>query len=137
MKSLNLFTGAALLVLAVGCAGTVHEMAADSRVPAAEGELKASEEENGNTKVAVKVKHMARPSAVEPMAQTYVVWAQDKINNGTVQNLGQLQVDDDLEGKMEGLTPMKQFDVFITAEPVATAQYPTGTKTLWTTVDQN
>jgi hypothetical protein len=137
MKILNLLTGAVVVAAVTGCASSPQLMSADSRVPAAQGEVKAKDEDNGNTHLKVKVKHMAKPSAVEPMASTYVVWAQDNTNTGNVQNLGALQVDDDLEGEIEAITPMKRFDVFITAEPVATAQYPTGTKTLWTTVESN
>lgn len=125
------------MVFVAGCASSPQIMSADSRVPAAQGEVKSKEESNGNTHLKVKVKHMAKPNAVEPMAQTYVVWAQDNTNTGNVQNLGALQVNDNLEGEIEALTPMKRFDVFITAEPVATAQYPTGVKTLWTTVEAN
>lgn len=137
MKIWKLLYGAVVAAAAAGCASSPHIMSADSRVPAAQGEVKAKEEDNGNTHLKVKVKHMAKPNAVEPMAQTYVVWAQDTTNTGNVQNLGALQVDEDLEGEIEAVTPMKRFDVFITAEPVATAQYPTGTKTLWTTVESN
>lgn len=137
MKSLNLLTGIVLAAGIMSCASSPQIMSADSRVPAAQGEVKAKEEGNGNTHLKVKVKHMAKPNAVEPMASTYVVWAQDNTNTGNVQNLGALQVGDDLEGEIEAITPMKRFDVFITAEPVATAQYPTGTKTLWTTVESN
>lgn len=137
MKLGNLFAGAAFLLAAAGCASSTQLMSADSRVPAAQGEVKAKTEDNGNTHLKVKVKHMAKPNAVEPMAQTYVVWAQDTANTGNVQNLGALQVSDDLEGEIEAITPLKRFDVFITAEPLATAQYPTGVKTLWTTVETN
>jgi len=137
MRLSNLITGAAALLTIAGCASSPQIMSADTRVPAAQGEVKAKAEDNGNTHLQVKVKHMAKPNAVEPMAQTYVVWAQDNTNTGNVQNLGALQVDDDLEGEIEAVTPLKRFDVFITAEPVATAQYPTGTKALWTTVEAN
>jgi hypothetical protein len=137
MKFSHSVTGAAALFMAAGCASSPQIMSADSRVPAAQGQVKAKAEGNGNTRIDVKVKHMAKPNAVEPMAQTYVVWAQDNNNTGNVQNLGALHVDDDLEGEIEAITPLKRFDVFITAEPVATAQYPTGTKTLWTTVEAN
>lgn len=121
------------LVFLAGCSGP-QLMSTNSAVPAAEGTVKTTDEDNGNTKVDVKVKHLAKPDQVEPSAKTYVVWAQDNVNNGVVQNLGALQVDDDLEGELKSMTSLKSFDVFITAEPVATAQYPTGDKALWTTV---
>ena len=136
MSAYELTLSAAILVLAAGCASTGSQMMnTDSRVPAAQGEVDAKQGDNGNTQLSVKVKHMAKPEAVEPMANTYVVWARDSSGSGNVQNLGALQVNDDLEGELDAVTPLKHFDVFVTAEPVATAQYPTGSKTLWTSVE--
>lgn len=126
----------AAVVLASSCSSSTMLMNADRSVPAAQGEVTTREESNGNTAVKVSVKHMAQPQAVEPMASTYIVWAQDNTVNGAVQNLGALRVDERLEGELQAVTPMKRFDVFITAEPVATAQFPTGNKALWTRVVQ-
>jgi hypothetical protein len=103
-------------------------------VPAAQGQVKAKSGDNGNTLVEVDVKHLAHPKAVNPDADTYVVWAQEG-DGGPVQNLGALQVDKNLEGKLKTVTPLKHFSLFITPEPSATADTPSGAKTLWTTVD--
>lgn len=137
------FLGSTLALSAlVGCAslgiggGPKQAMNVDPSVPAARGEVQAKEGENGNTEVRLKVEHLARPEAVEGEAKTYVVWVQDSQNGERVQNVGALQVNDDLRGSIRALTPMKQFDIFVTPEPLANAETPSGDRVLWTTVTQ-
>jgi hypothetical protein len=124
----------AITILA-GCAGS-QAMRVNRTNPAASAEVETREESNGNTKISLKAEHLARPEAVDPAAATYVVWAQDLANGGEPQNLGALEVDDNLKARFEAITPLKRFDLFITPEPINTAQVPTGEKSLWTTVSQ-
>lgn len=125
----------AVLVLA-GCTSGPQAMRVNRTNPAAYGEVEAREETNGNTKITLKAEHLARPEAVTPAASTYVVWAQDLGGASGAQNLGALEVDDNLKAKFEAITPLKRFDLFITPEPVTTAQFPTGDRALWTTISQ-
>lgn len=130
------WTSLAVAALLAGCASRpTMKMESGERIPAAEGHVAAKQGDNGNTKVQVAVKHLAKPEQVEEEASTYVVWAQDA-NGGDVYNLGALQLNDNLEGKLDTITPLKRFDVFVTAEPVATTRYPSGYKALWTHVEQ-
>jgi hypothetical protein len=127
----------AVTIFAFGCATAgngARSMSGHSNVPAAQGEVRVAEEENGNTQLNLRVKHLAKPGAVDPNASTYVVWVQDTTDQGNIQNLGALRIGDDLSGEFEAVTPLRQFEVFVTAEPVATAQSPTGDRALWTTV---
>lgn len=137
MKS-SIFLGLNFIAatLIVGCASGTQAMNVSRTNPAAYGEVEAKEEANGNTRIKINVEHLARPEAVTPTASTYVVWAQDLSGSGEAQNLGALQVDDKLKGKFETITPLKKFDIFITPEPMTTAQYPTGDRALWSTVIQ-
>lgn len=124
----------------VGCSslgiggGAKQTMNVDPSVPAARGEVQAKEGDNGNTEVRLNVEHLAKPEAIESDARTYVVWVQDSQNGERVQNVGALRVNDDLKGDIRAITPMKQFDIFVTPEPVANAESPSGDRILWTTV---
>ena len=125
-------TVAAALICATGCAHTVA-MQTNPAIPAAEGKVKVKKGDNGNTALTLKVEHLAEPRNVAPGATTYVVWIQGP---GSVQNVGALQVGDDKEAALETVTPLEDFTVFVTAEPVATVPVPTGERYLFATVDQ-
>lgn len=118
----------AILCLALfwpfGSGGKKIQMNSAQEVPAAHGEIQAKTTSNGNTKVDIKVRALARPSALAPPKDTYVVWiqspGQDPVNEGA------LKVDGDLKGEMSTVTPYKDFKVFITAEKFAQIQRPEG-----------
>lgn len=116
--------------------GDKQSMSVDPSVPAARGEVRAKTGDNGNTELRLAVEHLAKPEALEADARTYVVWVQDSQNGERVQNVGALRVNDDLKGDIRAITPMKQFDIFVTPEPVANAESPSGDRVLWTTVTQ-
>ncbi|RZA08858.1 MAG: hypothetical protein EOP11_03580 [Proteobacteria bacterium] len=82
----------------------------------------------------LKVEHLARPEALGTEAKTYVVWVQDSATGEHVQNLGALKVNDSLKGSIRALTPLKRFDIFVTPEPMATAESPSGERVLWSTI---
>jgi len=110
---------------------------ASPKVPAAEGTVTVQEGDNGNYKVNLNVKHMAPPEKVATGASSYVVWlrplAADQ-KGQTAQNMGALAVNKDLEGNLTTVTPYRQFDLFVTAEPVPNSTTPTGEQLLTTTV---
>lgn len=93
-------------------------------VPAAHGTIQAKTTDNGNTKLDIKVRALAKPSALTPPQGTYVVWIQAPGHNPV--NEGALTVDGDLKGQMTTTTPYKDFKVFITGEKFAQVQEPSG-----------
>lgn len=107
-----------------GSGGKKIQMNSAQEVPAARGEVQAKNTSNGNTKVDIKVRALARPSALAPPKDIYVVWiqspGQDPVNEGA------LKVDSDLNGEMTTVTPYKDFKVFITAEKFAQVERPEG-----------
>jgi hypothetical protein len=115
-------------------------MQASPRVPAAEGAVSVEKEgDNGNFKVDVQVKHMAPPERVAAGASSYVVWLRPLASDSKPQNpvnVGALAVNKDLEGNLTTVTPYRQFDIFVTAEPLANTTTPTGEQLLTTTVRQ-
>jgi hypothetical protein len=92
---------------------------------AAKGELKIKEGDNGNTALSVNVKYLAPPEKIAPNATTYVVWAKPRTGDMRPQNLGALRVNDDREGSLETVTPLKNFEVIVTPEPSTTVSAPT------------
>jgi hypothetical protein len=100
----------------------------DASTPAAVGKAHLNKEKNGNLKLKVEVYHLARPSALTPSRQTYVVWTQARGKDP--QNQGVLKVNDKLEGSFEDTVSNQDFDVFITAEDSPTVQTPSEPKLL-------
>lgn len=110
-------------------------MTVSSEIPAAEGTVKTSRTDNDNTAIDLEVRHLAPPDRVKQGATTYVVWARPS-GTDKVQNLGALQVDDNLDGKLETVTPLRRFEVFITAESDPAASSPSGKELLSTSVER-
>jgi len=118
----------------LGCAST-KPMQSSTAVPAAQGSVEATEDDNGNTALSVRVKHLAQPSMIAPEAQVYVVWIQPR--NGAKQSVGALTLDDELEGALDTTTPHKQFTVFVTPEPSNGVAAPTNNPVFTASVDRD
>jgi hypothetical protein len=110
-----------------GCAQTKHNIPLDraQSVPGALGQVKAEKTEQGNTKLAVEVEHLAPPEDLAKGAQVYVVWARKDVKDAKPQNIGALEVGKDRKGKLETVTPLDKFKVSITPESSPTAEKPT------------
>jgi len=98
-------------------------MVSAAGVPASEGTVKASGGENGNTNLAIHVKHLAPPSKVAPDATVYVVWLLPR--NAEIQNIGALTLNDNLEGSLVTVTPHRRFRVTVTPEAGGRGAQPT------------
>jgi len=107
-------------------------MTADPSVPAASGTVHAQrDKQNGNTKLEIKVRNLARPSSLTPPATTYIVWVRP--NGGDAVKEGSLGVDNkDLNGELHVVTVSKDFDLFITPEQSSTVTMPSSTELLRT-----
>ncbi len=142
LSSVLLALATAAAVLTPACSSAPLNLSASNRVPAAEGTVKAAEAKNGNTSIALKVKTLAPPQKVDAAATTYVVWARPlaavRTPAGNMErltvNLGALKVDQSLNGSLETVTPFREFELFVTAEPSATVTAPSNQALLWTTV---
>ena len=98
-------------------------------VPSAQGEVETGRDDNENTAVELKVEHLAQPENLTPPRTAYVVWFQERGgSNPTMQ--GQLRPDRKLKARFRTVTPMKNFDVIVTAESDANATSPGGTEVL-------
>jgi len=123
----------ALLAVWPFSSGKEYRMVGSSSVPAATGTVKVDKDkDNGNTKLDIKVDHLAKPSSLSPPATTYVVWVRPR--DGEAVKQGALGVDNDLKGELKVVTTSKEFDLFVTAEQSETVTSPSGTEVLKTHV---
>ena len=100
-------------------------LGSSSQIPAAEGTARLRNTQNGNIELKLRVKHLAQPGRISPGAQVFVVWARGLEPGAEAQNLGALQVDKKLNGKLTAVTAMASFDLFITCEMSQTVTAPT------------
>lgn len=98
-------------------------MNSSSNTPAAQGTVSTAEGDNGNTAVSVRVKHLAPPSKMVSDATVYVVWIQP--GDAAIQNVGAMTLDDDLEGRLDTVTPHSRFKLTVTPEPGPRGSQPT------------
>lgn len=102
--------------------------------PAAEGKVITDNDRNGNTSIEIHVKHLANPQAFTPPKQGYLVWVQPRGKDPEL--LGSLRVNDDLEGSLKATTPLKQFDILVTAEDSLHADAPSSSVILRGSVER-
>lgn len=119
-----------ILFTGIACFAGASEarLTADPSIPAATGKAHVKKEKNGNLKLKVEVYHLAKPGALTPARQVYVVWTQARGKDP--QNRGALKVNNKLEGTFEDTVSNEDFDVFITAEDNPTAEFPSEPKLL-------
>lgn len=136
LKVAKALVGLGAAALIASCSSS-EVMGVGERIPAAKAEVKASDTGNGDTKVDLKVEHLAKAEDLKDGASTYVVWIQklDDEPGAPAQNAGQLHLNENLEGRFETITPFRDFRLFVTAEPYASVTAPTGYRALWTTVN--
>ena len=118
------------LMLAFPCVAPAKKfpLTADKAVPAARGQVDVGRDKNGNTKVELEVEHLATPENLTPPLAVYVVWFQERGSEALSQ--GALKPDKNLKARFKGVTPMKSFDILITAESDAMVKVPSGVEVL-------
>jgi hypothetical protein len=132
MRKLSAICLTIALLCTVAYAAKKFPMTAASMVPAARGDVEIDKDKNGNTRLKMTVQHLAPLENLTPRAAAYVVWFQER--GGNSGNQGQLKVDKNLNGTFETVTPMKSFDVFVTAEQDANAKEARGPQVLTATI---
>lgn len=130
-------------IIALGASGcgvfgggsSEHKMAAAPSNLAGEGTVEASAGENDNTQLEVSVRHLAAPEKVAADASVYVVWI--KPRNAPIQNIGALEVDDDLTGELKTTTPHVAFTLTVTPEPSSRMTEPSHAAVFTAHVDRD
>ncbi|SPF42023.1 conserved exported hypothetical protein [Candidatus Sulfopaludibacter sp. SbA4] len=120
------------LICTVAYAAKKYPMTAASTVPGVRAEVAIDKDKNGNTRLKMSVQHLANLENLTPRASAYVVWLQER--GGSPENQGQLKMDKNLKATFETVTPLKSFDVFVTAEQDFRATGSTGQEVLRATI---
>ena len=84
--------------------GKKFPLVADSSVPAAQGEVDLGKDNNGNTEVKLKAKHLAKPDSLTPPASA-CMWSGFRKRGGTATNAGALEVNKKLEAEFKTRDP--------------------------------
>ena len=124
----GLVIGMMTLAFPGAAAAKKFPLTADKSLPAARGQVDVGDDKNGNTKVEVEVEHLALPENLTPPKTVYLVWFQERGSEPVSQ--GALRPNKNLKATFKGVTPMKSFDVFVTAESDASVKAPSGTEVL-------
>jgi len=111
-----------------------YPLTASAAVPAARGKADVGKNSNGNTTVKLEAEHLAEPGKLSPPGTDYIVWFQEK--GAEPQTQGRLRVDKNLKGSFQTSTPLKSFDIFVTAESNPASKQPSGAEVLRATVQQ-
>jgi hypothetical protein len=112
-----------LLAIWPWSASKEYPMRASSSVPAAAGIVKVQrDKDSGNTKLDIRVWHLANPSRLTPSATNYIVWVRPR--DGAAVKQGAIRVDKNQKGEVKLVTMAKDFEVFITAEQSENADVP-------------
>ena len=120
--------------LAVSAYAKNFPMTAATIVPGAQGDVNVDKDKNGNTRLKMSVKHLARPDSLTPPMTTYIIWLQER--GGTPESQGQLKIDKHLKADFQTVTPSRNFDLFVTAEQDTTPKAPTGPEVLRTSIQR-
>ena len=116
--------------------GKLYHMKGSNSVPAASGTVKAKKNnDNGNTRLNIKVHNLAKPSSLNPSENVYVVWI--RTNDGTTQKKGAIRLNNNLDGQLKVATVSKSFDVLVTGEQSTSVTEPTGPEVLQAHVDMD
>lgn len=126
MKKNSLLIGCfAAVLLFSGCGTSKQSMGASNLTPAAQGMVVTKSGDNENTNMTVNVKHLAPANRVYAGATNYIVWVLPE-GSSSPQNVGALQVDENLNGTHSTTIPYKNFKVIVTPEMSTMSQNPTG-----------
>jgi hypothetical protein len=106
---------------ALACATPIRFLPSNAS-PAAIGQVHASLDDNGNSRVELALEHLALPGTLTPPRSTYVVWAESQFGRQVL--LGRLAVNKDRSAEWEGTVPFDKFRLIVTAEDIAWPERP-------------
>ncbi|UPT75155.1 MAG: hypothetical protein M0D55_05445 [Elusimicrobiota bacterium] len=98
-------------------------------VGGAEGEVRYGRTQDDDVVIDLTVEHLRAPERLEPPGWAYVAWARG--SSGSPLNLGPLSVSRGRHATLRAVTQLRNFDLFVTAEPAADVESPSGEPLLW------
>ena len=133
MKRILISALAAAVPALAGCASTGiggRRLSRSADVSAAEGTVKFKRIGGDDTRITLDVKNLEEPEELLQPGYTYVAWVR-RSPEEPPQNVGALCLDDKLDGTLRTETPLRRFELFVTAEATSDAAEPTGERLLW------
>jgi len=123
-------------VLAAACAAFVagcapRPLARHPEARVGEAGVAFKDNTDGSTRIDLAVTGLEEPERLVPPAYTYVAWVRSGAD-APAQNLGPLNFDKELRGRLQAVTPLRSFEFFVTAEATSQAEQPTRLPLLWT-----
>ena len=112
----------ALAVAACG-GGSVIPLETTPRTPAAVGSLEVQKGPNQNTVGTLQVEHLAPPQQIRDDLSVYVAWVRP-VGANEWQNVGQLVIGEQREGRLEVRVPLEQLELSVSAESDGSATNP-------------
>lgn len=120
-------------VLLVSCSQRAR--ANDAEPPKARGTVKVERIDERHLAFELEVRNLLAPQKLAQEATTYVVWVRAlDAHWSALNNVGTLQVDHDMVGRLQGLTALRHFQILVTPEPSQAAAAPTGTPVMSTEI---
>ena len=115
-----------IVAFSTSCA-TKMFFSTSSVVPAAQGSVKVSRDNNKNYVIKISITNLAEVERLQPQKQTYVVWM--VTNEGLTKNIGQLNssksfLSKKLKASLKTVSSFNPVKIFITAENDPGVQYP-------------
>ena len=107
-----------------------HRLNSSPEIPGAVGTVKFKRVEGDDTGIELKVRNLAEPEQLSPPGYAYVAWVRSTPEDSP-QNVGALDLGPDLGGVLQAETPLRRFELFVTAEATSDAPQPTGPLLLW------
>jgi len=119
-----------------GGAPTTSTLSKNRKIAGADGNITISSTTTNSNRLELNVKHVGALNRISPRAKNYIVWELPVGFSMKPQSLGPLKIDKNYTGRLNTVTPFRNFDIFITAEPALNPLQPTGEKLFWTTVNR-
>lgn len=119
-----------LAALAGLCGCSRPQLIKSPDLPGAEGRIAFRKTRDARTSIELEVKRLTQPEELLPPGYLYVAWVRADAEARPL-NMGALELDKDLNGKLRALTHLKRFEVFVTAESSLEIDDPTGLPLLW------
>lgn len=130
MKFISITAAAAMAAGLCGCFGPRLVRSPDLRQ--AEGSVSFRKTRDAETRIDLALKHLIQPEELIPPGYLYVAWVRGDAETPATK-IGALEMDGKLNGELHVLTPLKRFDLFVTAESSADSDSPTGLPLFWAT----
>jgi len=114
---------APLFVTTLLLGAQTFELRSGPRTPGARGTVGVETERDGNHRIILEVSHVPAAGRIDPSLSSLVVWLQGDGGRSPV-SVGVLDVDKDLNGKVQLSTPLRSFAIYVTAEPSPAVSQP-------------